>query len=56
MDENYSNDILITKYLAPEWRQVAIHPDGYLPVGYIDALIDAAQRMAEEAPKKTKKR
>lgn len=53
MDEKNSNDILITKYLAPEWRQVAMNPEGYLPVGYIDALIDAAQRMAED--QKTKK-
>lgn len=51
MAENKSEDILITKYLAPEWRQVAMNLKGYLPVGYIDALIDAAKRMAEDKKK-----
>lgn len=29
MAENKSEDILITKYLAPEWRQVAMNLKGY---------------------------
>lgn len=51
MDEENSQDILINKYLAPEWRPVAKNLEGYLPVGYIDALIDAAKRMTEDERK-----
>ena len=51
MDEENSQDILITKYLAPEWRPVAMNQGDYLPVGFIDALIDAAQRMTADERK-----